>query len=240
MHLKLFDHHISGLEVSKTYDGCLENKGELLTHCSSTNVNNETRTALVMGNSFVHSGGLIFIDKITSHYNIKSDFYYIFRDKKKIEDLYASIKSGRYDYLILYYPWLNDTKDSLIEKYKDISKYTQIVFIKGTKYNMDVNKKQLFRFNNLFKKNGENSFKCVTKKPYSTDAGYKAVDSVLEELNAERINMYDLQRDSNGTYICSHENIALYIDNFHINNYAGNLFAQWFIQRNQGKEIFTH
>jgi len=236
----LYYSDLKNLNVSKTYAGCLDNKGELLTHCSSTKVNAETKTALVMGNSFVHSGGLIFIDKITAHYNIKSDFYYMFRDKKKTDELYENIRLGKYDYLIVYYPWLNANRESLVKQYKELSQYAQIVFLKGTKYNLDVNKKQLFRFNNIFKKDGENYFRCITKKPYSTDFGYQEVDAVLEELNAKRINMYELQRDAHGDYLCSYEKTALYTDNFHINNYAGNLFAQWFIARDQGKDVFRH
>lgn len=235
----LYNSDLANLKVSRKYDGCLDNKGELLTHCSTTKINSETKTALTLGNSFVHTGGLVFVDQITAHYNVKSDFYYLFGDEKKTKELFDSVRAGKYDYLILYYPWLNAASENLIKQYKELSKYTQIVFIKGTKYNMDINKKQLFRFNNLFVSDAQETFKCLTKEPFSTTKGYEAVDAVLKELNAKSINMHELQKDKNGHYICSYENIALYADNFHINNYAGELFAQWFIQRDLGKKIFN-
>ena len=235
----LYYSDLANKNMTRKYKGCLDNKGELLTDCSSTQVNDKTKTALTLGNSFVQSGGLIFIDKVTAHYNIKSDFYYLFGNEKKTKELYKSIRSGKYDYLILYYPWLDQIRlTNLIKEYKELSKYTQIVFLKGTKYNMDVNKKQLFRFNNLFKNNNETPFKCITKKPYSTTRGYAIVDDVLEELNAKSINMYEVQKDNHGNHICSYKDIALYTDNFHINNYAGDLFAQWFISKDLGKDVF--
>jgi peptidoglycan/LPS O-acetylase OafA/YrhL len=235
----LYNSDLANLKVSRKYDGCLDNKGELLTHCSSTKVNSKTKTALTLGNSFVHTGGLVFVDQITAHYNVKSDFYYLFGDEKKTKELFDSVKAGKYDYLILYYPWLNANSESLIKQYKELSQYTQIIFIKGTKYNMDINKKQLFRFNNLFLSDAQDPFKCKTQKPFSTKKGYQAVDDALEELNAKSINLHELQIDKNGDYMCSYKDIALYADNFHINNYAGELFAQWFIQRDLGKQIFN-
>lgn len=236
----LYASDLANLEVTRKYKGCLDNKGELLTHCSTTKVNAKTKTALTLGNSFVHSGGLVFIDKLTAHYNIKSDFYYLFGDEKKTKELYKSVKDGKYDYLILFYPWLDATRENLIKQYKELSKYTQLVFIKGSKYNTKINKKQLFRFNNLFRSDNQPAFKCITKKPYSTDRGYAAVDSVLEELHAKSINMYEVQKNDAGESICSYNNIALYTDNFHINNYAGDLFSQRFIAKNLGKEVFEH
>ena len=235
----LYKSDLANENVSRRYDGCLDNKGMLLTNCSTTKINDKTKTALTIGNSFVHQGGLVFIDQITAHYNVKSDFYYLFGDDIKTQKLYESIKAKKYDYLIVYYPWLDATKEALLSEYKELSKYTQIIFVKGTKYNMDVNKKQIFRFNNLFNSDHEHPFECITKTPYSTTRGYSAVDSVLHELNAKSINIYELQKDENNEYICSYNNIALYKDNFHINNYAGDLFAKWFIRDDLGKDIFN-
>ncbi|MCV6608981.1 MAG: acyltransferase [Campylobacterales bacterium] len=229
---------LATLEVSRNYPNCLENKGELLTHCSTTKVNDKTKTALVLGNSFVHSGGLIFLDMITAHYNIKSDFYYLFGDKIKTDKLYQTIKTGKYDFLILYYPWWGATKKNLIDEYLELSKYTQIVFVKGTKYNQKIDKKQLFRFNNLFVTDSKQAFKCFTQKPFTTDKDYAVVDSVLEQLNAKSINIHEVQKDNNANYICSHNNIALYLDSSHINNYAGELFAKRFIERDLGRDVF--
>lgn len=235
----LYNSDLANLNVSRKYDGCLDNKGELLTNCSSTKVNDKTKRALTLGNSFVHTGGLVFIDQITAHYNVKSDFYYLFGDEKKTKELFDSVKAGKYDYLILYYPWLRAESKSLIKQYKELSQYTQIIFIKGTKYNTEINKKQLFRFKNLFIDENQDTFKCLTQEPYSTTKGYAAVDASLKELHAKSINMHELQKDRSGSYICSYKNIALYTDNFHINNYAGELFAQRFIEADLGEEIFN-
>ncbi|MCI5208004.1 MAG: acyltransferase [Candidatus Electrothrix sp. ATG2] len=229
---------VANLNISKEYKGCLNSKGELLTGCSSTKINDKTKTALVLGNSFVRCGGLVFIDKITAHYNVKSDFYYVFGDKIKTEKLYQSIIDEKYDYLILYYPWFGVNRDSLVEEYKEISKHTKIVFVKGARYNKAIDKKQLFRFNNLFITDSNDAFQCVAQKPYTTDKGYAVIDSALQELNAKSINIYELQRNNNGDYICSHNNIALFLDNFHINNYAGDFFAKRFIKADLGRYIF--
>lgn len=229
---------LANLEVSKKYPGCLDNKGELLTNCSTTKINDKTKTALVLGNSFVHSGGLIFLDMVTAHYNVKSDFYYLFGDKIKTDKLYQAVKDGKYDYLILYFPWLGAEKEKLIEEYKELSKYTQIVFVKGTKYNQEINTKQFFRFNNLFVDDNSNVKNCIAQKPYTTDKGYAVVDSVIQELKAKSINIYEVQMDNEGNYICSYNNIALYLDSIHINNYAGEFFAKRFIKADLGKDIF--
>jgi peptidoglycan/LPS O-acetylase OafA/YrhL len=236
----LYYSDLARLNISNKYKGCLDNRGELLTGCSSTKINNKTKTALVLGNSFVHSGGLIFLDQITAHYNVKSDFYYLFGDQITTDKLYQSIKNEKYDYLILYYPWLGASRDNLIEEYNELSKHTQIIFVKGTKYNNTIDKKQLFRFNNLFITDSDNAFKCIIQKPYTTDKGYAVIDSVLKGLNAKSINIYELQRNNNGEYICSHNNIALYLDTFHINNYAGEFFAKRFIKADLGRDIFSN
>ncbi|RUM65040.1 MAG: hypothetical protein DSZ04_00780 [Sulfurimonas sp.] len=235
----LFYSNLAGIEVSRKYKGCLDNKGELLTNCSTVKINKKTKTALVLGNSFVHSGGLVFLDQVTAHYNVKSDFYYLFGDKIQTDKLYQSIIDEKYDYLILYYPWLNANKNKLIREYKELSKHTQVIFVKGTKYNNEINKKQLFRLNNLFISESENSFKCLVQKPYTTTKGYEVIDSVLKELNAKSLNIYDVQINKKGNYICSHNNIALYLDGFHINNYAGDFFAKRFIEADLGKDIFN-
>ena len=216
----------------------MENKGELLKDCSSTKIDNETKTALVLGNSFVHSGGLVFLDQVTAHYNVKSDFYYLFGDKIKTEKLYQSVKDEKYDYLILYYPWSGVKKNNIISEYEELSKHTQIIFVKGTKYNSGIDKKQLFRFKNLFVTDENKAFECITQKPYTTDNDYAVIDSVLAELNAKSINIHEVQKNNNGEYICSHNNIALYLDSYHINNYAGEFFAKRFIANNLGKDIF--
>ncbi len=236
----LYNSDLARLNVSRKYEGCLDNKGELLTNCSTTKINNETKTALVLGNSFVHSGGLVFLDQITAHYNIKSDFYYLFGDKIKTNKLYQSIKDEKYDYLILYYPWWGVNKNNLINEYKELSKHTQIIFIKGTKYNINIDKKQLFRFNNLFINDKNKAIECIIKKPYTTDKDYEVIDNVLKELNAKSINIYEVQKNGNGDYICSHDNIALYLDSSHINNYAGEFFAKRFIKNDLGKGVFNN
>ena len=235
----LFYSNLVGIEVSRKYKGCLDNKGELLTNCSTVKINKKTKTALVLGNSFVHSGGLVFLDQVTAHYNIKSDFYYLFGDKIQTDELYQSIIDEKYDYLILYYPWLNANKNKLIREYKELSKHTQVIFVKGTKYNNDINKKQLFRLNNLFISESEDSFKCIVQKPYTTTKGYEVIDSVLKELNAKSLNIYDVQINKKGNYICSHNNIELFLDSIHINNYAGEFFAKRFIEADLGKDIFN-
>ena len=235
----LYYSDLARLEVSRKYKGCLDNKGELLTHCSSTKINKNTKSALVLGNSFVHSGGLVLLDQITAHYNIKSDFYYLFGDKIQTDKLYARIKEGKYNYLILYYPWWSANKESIINEYKELSKHTQIVFVKGTKYNRKIDKKQLFRFNNLFIKDKNDAYKCIAHEPFTTDKDYAVIDSILEELNAKSINIYEVQQNDKGEYICSYNNIALYLDTSHINNYAGELFAKRFIEKDMGKDIFT-
>ena len=234
----LYYSDLATLKVSRKYPGCLDNKGELLTQCSTTRVDDQTKTALVLGNSFVHSGGLIFLDMLTAHYNVKSDFYYLFGDKIKTNKMYQTILDGKYDYLILYFPWLDADKKKLIEEYKELSKHTQIIFVKGTKYNSEIDTKQLFRFKNLFISDADNTFECIIQKPYSTDKGYAVIDSVLKELNAKSINIYDVQMDSDGNYVCSNNNIALYLDSGHINNYAGEFFAKRFIKAELGKDIF--
>uniref|UniRef100_UPI004057573C acyltransferase family protein n=1 Tax=Candidatus Electrothrix sp. TaxID=2170559 RepID=UPI004057573C len=235
----LYRSELANLIIGNQYQRCLNSKGKLLTNCSSTKINDKTKTALVLGNSFVRSGGLVFIDKITAHYNIKSDFYYVFGDNIKTEKLYQTIMEEKYDYLILYYPWLGVNKDNLVEEYKELSKHTQIVFIKGAKYNKAIDKKQLFRFNNLFVNDTNSAFQCIAQKPFTTDQGYEAIDSVLKELNAKSINIYDLQRNKEGEYICSHDGIALFLDTFHINNYAGDFFAKRFIKADSGRDIFN-
>jgi hypothetical protein len=229
----------ANLTIGNKYKRCLNSKGKLLTNCSSTKINDTTKTALVLGNSFVRSGGLIFLDQITAHYNVKSDFYYVFGDNIKTDKLYQTIMDEKYDYLILYYPWLGTKREDLLEKYKELSRYTQIIFVKGTKYNNMIDKKQLFRFNNLFIDDSKNAFQCIAQKPFTTDQGYEAIDSVLEELHAKSINIYDLQKNENGDYICSHDGIALFLDNFHINNYAGDFFAKRFIKADLGRNIFN-
>ncbi|WLE96592.1 MAG: acyltransferase [Candidatus Electrothrix communis] len=236
----LYYSDMANLNVSNKYKGCLNRKGELVTNCSSTKTNNKTRTALVLGNSFVRSGGLILLDQITAHYNVKSSFYYVFGDKIKTDKLYQTIIEEKYDYLILYYPWLGATRDSLIEEYKELSEHTQIIFVQGAKYNNTIDKKQTFRFNNLFVDDKDNAFKCIVQKPYTTDKGYAVIDSVLNDLNAKSINIYELQKNNNGDYICSHDNIALFLDTFHINNYAGEFFAQRFIEADLGRDIFSN
>ena len=235
----LYYSDLKRLEVSKKYKGCLDNKGELLTNCSTTKINQKTKTALVLGNSFVHSGGLVFLDQITANYNIKSDFYYLFGDKIKTDKLYAAIMTGKYDYLILYFPWWGANRDNIIQEYKKLSKYTQIIFVKGTKYNNKVDKKQLFRFNNLFTSDINNAFQCITQKPYTTNKDYAVIDSVLDDLSAKSINIHEVQINKNGEYICSHDNIALYLDSSHINNYAGEFFAKRFIKADLGRDVFS-
>ena len=232
----LYYSDLARLDISKKYEGCLDNKGELLTNCST--VNSNTKTALVLGNSFVHSGGLVFLDQVTAHYNIKSDFYYLFGDAIKKDKLYESIKNNKYDYLIVYYPWWGINKDNIISEYKELSKNTQLIFVKGTKYNINIDKKQLFRFKNLFISDKKKAFNCIIQKPYSTDTDYAILDSVLEELNAKSINIYEVQKNKNGDYICSYDNIALYLDSSHINNYAGEFFAKRFIERDLGRDVF--
>ncbi len=234
----LYRSELANLNIGNKYHQCLNSKGELLTECSSTEINDTTQNALVLGNSFVRCGGLVFLDQITALYNIKSDFYYVFGDNIKADKLYQTIMEDKYDYLILYYPWLGANRENLLEKYKELSRHTQIIFVKGTKYNNTIDKKQLFRFNNLFVDDSKNAFKCIAQKPFTTDQGYKAIDSVLKELNAKSINIYDLQRNEKGEYICSHDGIALFLDNFHINNYAGDFFAKRFIQNDLGRNIF--
>ncbi|MCI5150345.1 MAG: acyltransferase [Candidatus Electrothrix sp. MAN1_4] len=229
----------ANLIIGNKYQRCLNSKGKLLTNCPSTKINDNTKTALVLGNSFVRSGGLVFIDKITAHYNIKSDFYYVFGDDIRTEKLYQTIIDEKYDYLIVYYPWLGATREYLLEEYKELSKYTQIILVKGANYNKAIDKKQLFRFNNLFVNDNNSAFQCIAQKPFTTDQGYEAIDSVLKELNAKSIKIYDLQRNKNGEYICSHDGIALFLDNFHINNYAGDLFAKRFIKADLGRNIFN-
>ena len=235
----LYYSDLKRLEVSKKYKGCLDNKGELLTNCSTTKINQKTKTALVLGNSFVHSGGLVFLDQITANYNIKSDFYYLFGDEIKTDKLYATIMTGKYDYLILYFPWWGANRDNIIQEYKKLSKYTQIIFVKGTKYNNKVDKKQLFRFNNLFTSDINNAFQCITQKPYTTNKDYAVIDSVLDDLSAKSINIHEVQINKNGEYICSHDNIALYLDSSHINNYAGEFFAKRFIKADLGRDVFS-
>lgn len=235
----LYYSDLKRLEVSKKYKGCLDNKGELLTNCSTTKINQKTKTALVLGNSFVHSGGLVFLDQITANYNIKSDFYYLFGDKVKIDKLSTTIMTGKYDYLILYFSWRGANRDNIIQEYKKLSKYTQIIFVKGTKYNNKVDKKQLFRFNNLFTSDINNAFQCITQKPYTTNKDYAVIDSVLDDLSAKSINIHEVQINKNGEYICSHDNIALYLDSFHINNYAGEFFAKRFIKADLGRDVFS-
>jgi len=235
----LYYSDLKRLEVSKKYKGCLDNKGELLTNCSTTKINQKTKTALVLGNSFVHSGGLVFLDQITANYNIKSDFYYLFGDKIKTDKLYTTIMTGKYDYLILYFPWGGANRDNIIQEYKKLSKYTQIIFVKGTKYNNKVDKKQLFRFNNLFTSDINNAFQCITQKPYTTNKDYAVIDSVLDDLSAKSINIHEVQINKNGEYICSHDNIALYLDSSHINNYAGEFFAKRFIKADLGRDVFS-
>lgn len=235
----LYYSDLKRLEVSKKYKGCLDNKGELLTNCSTTKINQKTKTALVLGNSFVHSGGLVFLDQITANYNIKSDFYYLFGDKIKTDKLYAAIMTGKYDYLILYFPWWDANRDNIIQEYKKLSKHTQIIFVKGTKYNNKVDKKQLFRFNNLFTSDINNAFQCITQKPYTTNKDYAVIDSVLDDLSAKSINIHEVQINKNGEYICSHDNIALYLDSSHINNYAGEFFAKRFIKADLGRDVFS-
>jgi peptidoglycan/LPS O-acetylase OafA/YrhL len=229
---------LENLRVTTQYKGCLNNKGELLKNCSSTQENNKTKTALVLGNSFVHSGGLVFIDKITSHYNIKSDFYYLIGSKKGFRVMYPSIKAKKYDYLILYFPWTKATEKELLEEYKELSKYTQIIFIKGPKFNMSINNKQQFRFNNLHRDENKAPYICTIKKPFTSDKGYSIVDSVLSTLHAKSINIYDLQKDDDNNYMCSFNDISLFNDAFHLNNYAGQLFAEKFINNNDEASIF--
>ena len=236
----LYYSDMANLNVSNKYKGCLNRKGNLLTNCSSTKTNNKTRKALVLGDSFVRSGGLILLDQITAHYNVKSSFYYVFGNKIKTDKLYQSIIEEKYDYLILYYPWLGANRDHLIEEYKELSEHTQIIFVKGAKYNNTIDKKQLFRFKNLFIDDSDNAFKCIVQEPYTTDKGYAVIDSVLKELHAQSINIYELQKNNNGDYICSHDNIALFLDTFHINNYAGEFFAQRFIKADLGRDIFSN
>jgi hypothetical protein len=234
----LYRSEAANLSIGNKYKRCLNSKGKLLTDCSSTKINDKTKTALVLGNSFVRSGGLVFLDQITAHYNVKSDFYYVFGDNIKTDKLYQNIMEEKYDYLILYYPWLGANREYLIEEYKELSRHTQIVFVKGAKYNKAIDKKQLFRFENLFVNDSQSAFECIAQKPFTTDQGYEAIDSVLKELNAESINIYDLQRNKKGEYICSYDNIALFMDNFHINNYAGDYFAKRFIKDDLGRDIF--
>lgn len=235
----LYRSELANLTVGNKYKRCLNRKGQLLTDCSSTKINDNTRTALVLGNSFVRSGGLVFLDQITAHYNVKPDFYYVFGDDIKADKLYQTIMEEKYDYLILYYPWLGATREYLLEEYKELSQHTRIIFIKGAKYNKAIDKKQLFRFNNLFVTDSKSAFQCIVQKPFTTDQGYDAIDSVLNELNAKSINIYDLQRNKKGEYICSHDDIALFLDNFHINNYAGDFFAKRFIKADSGRNIFN-
>lgn len=235
----LYRSELANLNIGNKYHRCLNSKGELLRECSSTEINDTTQNALVLGNSFIRCGGLIFLDQITAHYNVKSDFYYVFGDNIKADKLYQTIMEENYDYLILYYPWLGAKRENLLEKYKELSRHTQIIFVKGTKYNNTVDKKQLFRFNNLFIDDSKNAFKCIAQKPFTTDQGYEAIDSVLKELNAKSINIYELQKNENGEYICSHDGISLFLDNFHINNYAGDFFAKRFIRNDLGRDIFN-
>ena len=84
-----------------------------------------------------------------------------------------------------------------------------------------------------------NAFQCITQKPYTTNKDYAVIDSVLDDLSAKSINIHEVQINKNGEYICSHDNIALYLDSSHINNYAGEFFAKRFIKADLGRDVFS-